>query len=271
MLDILIPMLLLGFIAFGAGSLLSGAAARFGNGNDDLAIELRECLPGVNCGACGFSGCDEYARALSEGRAAATNLCTPGGDSVAYELARVLGKDAAEVTELVAYIGCNRNSESEDKKYRFEGIKTCKAVSMYFSGDSGCVFACLGYGDCVAVCPRDAISKNENTVPKVDFKKCVGCGLCAQTCPQEIISLVRDSARVNVKCSNHFLGKEVRKYCEVGCIACGKCERSCPDDAIKVVDNLAVIDYEKCTGCAICSTVCPTGCIHEGDMRQRKD
>ena len=117
MLDILIPILLLGFIAFGAGALLSGAAARFGGGNDELAIELRECLPGVNCGACGFSGCDEYARALSEGRATATNLCTPGGDSVAYELAERLGKEAKDVTELVAYIACNRKFEAKNKKY----------------------------------------------------------------------------------------------------------------------------------------------------------
>ena len=30
---------------------------------DEKAEKIRECLPGANCGACGFSGCDGYAAA----------------------------------------------------------------------------------------------------------------------------------------------------------------------------------------------------------------
>ena len=26
--------------------------------------EIRECLPGANCGACGFAGCDGYAKEI---------------------------------------------------------------------------------------------------------------------------------------------------------------------------------------------------------------
>ena len=32
---------------------------------DEKAEKIREELPGANCGACGFSGCDGYAAALS--------------------------------------------------------------------------------------------------------------------------------------------------------------------------------------------------------------
>ncbi|MBQ9104072.1 MAG: 4Fe-4S binding protein [Clostridia bacterium] len=28
-------------------------------------------------------------------------------------------------------------------------------------------------------------------------------------------------------------------------------------------DNLAVIDYSKCTGCGICADKCPKKCIHK--------
>ena len=41
-----------------------------------LEKEVRECLPGVNCGACGYSGCDGYAKALAENKDVKTNLCT---------------------------------------------------------------------------------------------------------------------------------------------------------------------------------------------------
>ena len=266
MLDILIPVAFLGLIAVLAAALLSLATSKFGASDDTKMQNIRECLPGVNCGACGYSGCDAYAAALADGTATATNLCTPGADSVAREIAAILGKKADEVVERVAYIGCCGLTTEEEKKYKYQGIESCKSAKMLFGGDRTCTSSCLGYGDCVRVCPRDAISITEGSIARVDFKKCVGCGLCVRTCPVEIIHLVRDSARVAVKCSNHFKGSEVRKYCHSGCIACRKCEKSCPDDAIKVIDNLAVIDYEKCTGCGICADVCPTKCIYKGDM-----
>ena len=34
---------------------------------DETVTALRACLPGANCGACGYAGCDEYAKALAAG------------------------------------------------------------------------------------------------------------------------------------------------------------------------------------------------------------
>ena len=90
--------------------------------------------------------------------------------------------------------------------------------------------------------------------------------MCARECPNGIIKLIEDTERVVVECSNHDKGAAVRKSCKNGCIACGKCEKSCPEGAIKVIDNLATIDYEKCTGCGTCVSVCPVHCIHEGNF-----
>lgn len=36
---------------------------------DEKEQKIRACLPGANCGACGFTGCDGYAKALAEGSA----------------------------------------------------------------------------------------------------------------------------------------------------------------------------------------------------------
>ncbi len=43
--------------------------------------------------------------------------------------------------------------------------------------------------------------------------------------------------------------------------ACKICEKNCPFDAIHVIDNLAVIDYDKCKACGICANKCPKGVL----------
>lgn len=265
-MDILYSVLVLLGIGLLCAVLLTLASKYFGVKEDEKIEKIREVLPQVNCGACGFSGCDGYAKALSSGATTKANLCMPGGDGTAKEIAQILGIEAGEVVEKVAYVSCNGTNLPEEKKYEYQGINTCRAAKLLYSGDNYCTFACVGYGDCVKVCPRDAICLNEKGVASIDPRKCIGCGLCVSECPSGLIKLIRDTERVVVVCNNHYKGAAVRRFCNNGCIACGKCERSCPEGAIKVVDNLAVIDYDKCTGCGICKTVCPVGCIHEGNF-----
>ncbi len=265
-MEIIIPLLLLLAIGAFCAVLLTLASVLFGVKEDERAHDIREALPGANCGACGFSGCDAYAKALSEGKTDKTNLCVPGGDGTAKEIAAALGVEAEDVVEQVAYVSCNGACLPDEKKYKYDGPKSCRAANINYSGDRFCTFACLGYGDCVNVCPRDAICIDERGVAHVDPRRCIGCGLCVRTCPNHIIHLIRDTSRVVVKCNNHRKGAVVRKNCENGCIACGKCEKICPHDAIHVIDNLAVIDYDKCTGCGNCRDACPVGCIHEGNF-----
>ena len=265
-MEVLIPIIVL--LAAGALSalLLTLASTFFGVKEDERAVAVRDCLPGANCGACGFSGCDGYAKALAEGATTATNLCIPGGDGTSREIADIMGLAAADVVEQVAYVACNGLCLPEEKKYYYDGPRTCKAANMSYQGDNFCSFACLGYGDCIKVCPRDAICINDRGVATIDPRKCIGCGLCAKECPNSIIHLIRDTARVAVTCNNHYKGAQVRMYCKNGCIACGKCEKVCPSAAITVKDNLAAIDYEKCVNCGACREACPVKCIHEGNF-----
>ena len=266
-MTILIPTILLGVIAIVCAVLLTLSNVFFGVKEDETAKAIRECLPGANCGACGYTGCDGYAKALADGTESKTNLCVPGGDKSAQTIASVLGVETEDVVEQVAYVACNGSCHPSERKYVYDGIKTCVSANMLYSGDRDCTFACLGYGDCMNVCPRDAICINpEKGIAEIDPRKCIGCGLCAKACPNHIIHLINDTSRVVVKCSSHNKGAQVRKVCLNGCIACGKCEKSCPEGAIKVVDNLATIDYEKCTGCGNCHDVCPVKCIHLGNF-----
>ena len=89
-MGILIPVIVLLVIALVCAVLLTLSSVFFGVKEDERAAAVRECLPGANCGACGFSGCDGYAAALSEGKTDNPSLCIPGGDAVAQQIADIL-------------------------------------------------------------------------------------------------------------------------------------------------------------------------------------
>ncbi|RLG57228.1 MAG: Fe-S protein [Hadesarchaea archaeon] len=61
MIEEIIVLGILGLI-FGAG--LEIASRKFAVGVDEKIKKVRELLPGLNCGACGFGGCEDYASAL---------------------------------------------------------------------------------------------------------------------------------------------------------------------------------------------------------------
>ena len=227
---------------------------------DEKYTALRDCLPGANCGACGYPGCDGYAQALAEDDSIATNLCIPGGAVVAAQLAEIMGVEAQATSKKSACVHCNGTCDNTDTKADYQGIHTCRAAMLTYGGNGLCNYGCLGYGDCAEACPVDAISVVDG-VARVDINTCIGCGICAKTCPKGIISMIDSDKQVAIKCSNKEKGAVARKKCKVACIGCKKCENTCPSDAITVTDNLAVIDYDKCIYCGKCAQVCPTGAI----------
>ncbi len=94
-------------------------------------------------------------------------------------------------------------------------------------------------------------------MPVVIEEKCTACGKCVEACPRDIIMLVDEDQGVHIRCRSLLTGRFVRQLCSVGCIACRRCVRTCPSDAIYMEDNLAHIDYDKCTNCRECVAVCP--------------
>ena len=69
--SILTALLVLSAIGVVAGILLALASHFFKVEENETVKAVRECLPGANCGACGFAGCDAYAEAVADGKAEA--------------------------------------------------------------------------------------------------------------------------------------------------------------------------------------------------------
>ncbi|MBN1982999.1 MAG: 4Fe-4S binding protein, partial [Chitinivibrionales bacterium] len=50
------------------------------------------------------------------------------------------------------------------------------------------------------------------------------------------------------------------------CVGCGDCYRVCKDDAVRIYKGKAVIDFEKCTSCALCIIYCPYQAVRKCDL-----
>lgn len=264
-MKILLPVLI--FIGLGLlmGALLALASKLFAVKKDEKAEAIKECLPGANCGGCGYSGCDAYAAAVSAGDAP-VNKCSVGGAEAASKIAQIMGVDAGAQVRMRAQVMCSGTGEYAKKKYIYEGIDDCVAASKIGGGDKMCKNGCIGLGTCVRACPFDAIVV-EDGVAAVDYSKCKGCGICVSACPKGIIKLIPFDAKHWVGCMSVDDGKNTRKVCDVGCISCKLCQKNCPAGAINVDNFVASIDYDKCTGCDICTDKCPRHIIWSGEVQ----
>ncbi|MCD6323023.1 MAG: RnfABCDGE type electron transport complex subunit B [Clostridiales bacterium] len=264
------------FIAVGAisalglifGILLAVASKLFAVKSDPLVEEIRAALPGANCGACGYAGCDQYAEAVAADECKIT-LCSVGGEACAKDLERITGRTADEGIRLVARVKCGGTINNRKKSYEYTGLETCLDMAQLYSGDNACAYGCLGAGDCVKACPFDAI-RIVDGVAFILEDKCKSCEICVGVCPKNIIEMVPENAAVTIACSNIDKGAVAMKGCSVACIGCKKCVKVCPVDAIEVNDFLAKIDYDKCINCGKCIEVCPTNAILRYNKKKKK-
>ena len=261
----LIPMIILGGLGLIFGVFLTYFSIKFKSEENPVLAKLHELMPNANCGACGMAGCSAFAEMLSEGKIE-PHKCAMLPEEDLKTICSILGIEAKEREKKVARVLCYGGVNAK-RKFDYKTLKSCSAVTALFGSNLQCDYGCIGLGDCVKVCPVDAITMGEDGLTIIDEEKCIGCGKCVAECPKKIIKLAPPDKKVYVACSSHDRGPVVIKNCKVGCIACGRCVKVCPLGAITMDNNLAVIDYSKCDNCGKCIEECPRKIILQAGAR----
>lgn len=255
-----ISALLLGLLG-GAISLgLITVFNKMPNTQDERIEMLEHMLPGANCGACGVAGCGDMARAMVSGEKSPSG-CPLASENTISAIAELLEVKAEEREPVIAQLVCNGKTSVAPPRAKYSGVQSCVAAHSIAGGPKGCTFGCLGFGDCVEVCPVDAIVMGDDDLPFIDPDLCTGCSLCVDICPRNTLHLIPKTQQALIRCRSEASGRIVRQVCEAGCIQCMICVRKCPQEAIALKDGRIQIDPELCDGCGICAEVCPTDVI----------
>ncbi|MBR5322138.1 MAG: RnfABCDGE type electron transport complex subunit B [Clostridia bacterium] len=268
--DVIIAFVSFGAIGLVLGLLLALVSKIFATEDNPKVEEIFECLPGANCGGCGYASCHALAEAIERGEAK-TNSCRAASQESVEKICAVMGVAAEQGVRMRAQVMCSGSHSRVRSKYIYEGPKDCNSVVKLGGGNKLCLNGCIGYGTCVSKCNFDAI-KVVDGLAHIDYDKCIGCGACVSACPKQIIKLIPYHSAYWVGCMSVDNGKITMKNCDVGCIGCRICEKNCESGAIKVDNFVASIDYYKCTGCGVCVTKCPRHIIRTGNFEhhQRK-
>jgi len=126
-----------------------------------LVEQIDALLPQTQCTKCGFSGCQPYAQAITDGQAD-INQCPPGGEAGIEKLANLLKLEPKPL-----------NSDF--------GIEQPRKVAFIIEQD------CIGCTKCLPPCPVDAILGANKQMHTVLTEECTGCELCIAPCPVDCI------------------------------------------------------------------------------------
>lgn len=121
-------------------------------------------LPQMQCGQCGYPGCEPYAAAIVKGHAD-INQCPPGDAEGIRKIAKLLGV------------------EPKPLNIR-HGLPKPRAVAIIDEN------LCIGCTFCLRACPVDAIVGAAKQMHTVLTDECTGCELCVTPCPMDCIAMV---------------------------------------------------------------------------------
>lgn len=228
---------------------------------DPKIDEVEELLPHANCGACGTAGCRAFAEKLVSGELQPGG-CTVNSVEMNQLIANFLGVELGPQEKLIARLACAGGSNVARRSGDYSGVDSCRAATMISAGGKGCVWGCLGLGDCKQVCDFDAIIMDQHDLPRVSTENCTACGDCVDICPKDLFSLQPQGHKLWVACKNLQKGAKAEAECVVACNGCGRCALDAPDKLISINKHLAEIDYTKNSlASKIAIERCPTGAI----------
>ncbi|OHB73667.1 MAG: hypothetical protein A2Z25_06545 [Planctomycetes bacterium RBG_16_55_9] len=210
---------------------------------DPKVEQVYGVLPHLDCGACGFAGCQQYAKSLLA-NAELIGKCAPGGPETAAKIADILNLQVSDSgPQKRPIVHCRAHVADKTFYAKYEGIGSCTAANA-LANVQACAFGCLGFGDCTRACKFDALHIIDG-LATVNYDNCTGCTACSKACPRNLIEMVPFTCEnmMTVACRSKEAGKSTRSVCKVGCIGCGLCAKQ--SDLFKVEENLARLDYAR--------------------------
>ena len=92
MMNIIIAsVLVMGFLGLVFALVLAYASKKFEVKKDERIEKILKLLPGANCGACGFASCEEFAKAVIEGKAQAHD-CKIKKEAIAEDIKKIINQ-----------------------------------------------------------------------------------------------------------------------------------------------------------------------------------
>lgn len=255
MVQAIILLLIMGAVL----GLVIGLVAKFFAVKHDPRIgETEEMLPGVNCGACGYAGCAEFARALVEGEAM-PDQCPVSDPEQVEAIAGKLGIALGDGQSKVAVVRCGGDNRFSKWLAEYNGVADCRHANLLGS-TKACSYGCLGLGTCARACPFGAIEITQHGLAIVHPDICTGCEKCVDACPRGLIEMVPKNAPLHNLCNNPEKGGVTRKICQVSCIGCRKCVKEAEEGQMYMEKFVARVNYDDPPGTEV-TEVCPTKCL----------
>jgi Fe-S-cluster-containing dehydrogenase component len=126
---------------------------------------------------------------------------------------RILSHDAERC------VAC-RTCEEECSETFFRQVDAEKSKIRIYEEDGRLPRAefCNQCGECVDVCPTEALYRDRRGVVRLRQELCVGCLSCVGFCPYVVMFWHVDQTVPHK------------------CISCGVCARECPEEALEIID-----------------------------------
>lgn len=121
-------------------------------------------------------------------------------------------------------IGCGTCENVCSKTWFKEENKTKSRIQISKTEDGFNGNACNQCGECMLVCPVEALTRDARGIVRLNEKTCVGCFSCVGFCPTESM----------------FYAPKIELPFK--CIACGICVKTCPAGALAIEDHPVPLD-----------------------------
>jgi Fe-S-cluster-containing hydrogenase component 2 len=113
-------------------------------------------------------------------------------------------------------IGCHMCEKTCAEFYFGTKDKKKSSITIITEETENRIAICTQCGECIDICPVEAISRDERGVVVIDKDICVGCLMCVGFCKENAMYYSEDMVY------------------PFKCIACGKCVEVCPVNALEI-------------------------------------